>query len=319
MLHPQAANALSQPGRLPSESAQSSTVRGCSRLPIAFLTMDQLGDFVAYDHLAIPPLNELGWQVEEVSWRSNSVDWSRFAAVVIRTPWDYHHDLDRFLAVIDRIEKSTARLCNPAEIVRWNIDKHYLREMEAQGLAIVPTQWLRSPTSEAIASAFDQFECDELVLKPTVGAGARDTFRLRPGDDTRQLVSLYHDRTAMLQPFLNSIVEQGEWSLFYFGGDYSHTVLKTPKPGDFRVQEEFGSHLQAVEPTAAMRAAGDRAIQAIGQPLVYARVDLVLVAGSPCLIELELIEPSLYFPYAPESPGRFALALHRFLESSDPV
>ncbi len=113
-------------------------------------------------------------------------------------------------------------------------------------------------------------------------------------------------------------MEQGEWSLFYFGGVYSHTVLKTPKPGDFRVQEEYGSRLQAVEPTAVMRQIGDSAIDRVCSKPVYARVDLVLVEGRPCIIELELIEPSLYFPYEPESPRRFALALNKFLETSEP-
>ena len=290
-----------------------------TRKPIAFLTMDQLGDFVAYDHLAVPPLNELGWQVEKVSWHSTTVDWNRFAAVVIRTPWDYHHHLDKFLSVIDQIEASSARLCNSAQTVRWNIDKQYLRELESQGLPIVPTIWLLSPNQHEIAKSFRSFACDEVVIKPTMGAGARDTFRIKLDDPTDELETLYQQRSAMLQPFLPSIVEQGEWSLFYFGGVYSHTVLKTPKPGDFRVQEEYGSRLQAVEPTAAMRQIGDAAIHRVGSKLVYARVDLVLVDASPCIIELELIEPSLYFPYDPESPKRFAVALHEFLETSEPI
>ncbi len=289
------------------------------RKPIAFLTMDQLGDFVAYDHLAVPPLNELGWQVEEVSWHSTTVDWNRFAAVVIRTPWDYHHHLEKFLSVIEQIEFSSARLCNPAQTVRWNIDKQYLREVETLGLPIVPTLWLNSPSTHEIAKSFQTFDCDELVIKPTMGAGARDTFRIKREDSTGELVRLYHQRSAMLQPFLPSIVQQGEWSLFYFGGVYSHTVLKTPKPGDFRVQEEYGSRLQAVEPTAAMRQIGDSAIDRVCSNLVYARVDLVLVEGLPCIIELELIEPSLYFPYEPESPKRFAVALNKFLETSEPI
>lgn len=297
-------------------SKQSEINAFVSRRPLAFLTMDQLGDFVAYDHLAILPLNDLGWQVEEVAWRAADVDWDRFAAVVIRTPWDYHYDIERFLAVIDRIDSSHAKLINPASIVHWNIDKRYLRDIESQGLPIVPTHWLRSPTKQDIEFAFQEFGCNELVLKPTMGAGARDTFRLQRGGSSDDMRSLYQNRDAMVQPFLSSVVEQGEWSLFYFGGSYSHTVLKTPKLGDFRVQEEYGSRLQAVEPTAAMREIGDRAMQCIGSSLVYARIDLVLVNHRPSIIELELIEPSLYFPFDLESPKRFARALNQFLEAS---
>ncbi len=309
---------MPQPQTAVSTSLQSAR-ENSARKPIAFLTMDQLGDFVAYDQLAVPPLNELGWQIEEVSWRNASVDWNRFAAVVIRTPWDYHHDLESFLAVIDRIEISSAKLVNPATIVHWNIDKRYLREIESHGLPIVPTLWLHSPTQPHIADAFQKFGCDELVIKPTMGAGARDTFRLKQGEEMSERLSLYRNRNAMVQPFLTSIVEQGEWSLFYFGGSYSHTVLKTPKTGDFRVQEEYGSRLQAVEPSPAMREIGDRAIHCMGQTLVYARVDLVLAHDAPCIIELELIEPSLYFPYEAESPKRFALALNEFMQASEPA
>ncbi len=123
--------------------------------------MDQLGDFVAYDHLAVPPLNELGWQVEEVSWHSTIVDWNRFAAVVIRTPWDYHHHLEKFLSVIDQIEASSALLCNSAQTVRWNIDKQYLRELESLGLPIVPTICCARPPPMKLRNRFRRL----LVMK----------------------------------------------------------------------------------------------------------------------------------------------------------
>ncbi len=281
--------------------------------------MDSLDGFVAYDHLAVVPLNQLGWDVVEVSWRSTTTNWDDFAAVVIRTPWDYHHDVDAFLHVLEQIDRSSATLINSLEIVRWNIDKTYLRQIESAGVRIVPTVWRESPTAECLCQAMDQFGSDELVIKPTIGAGARDTFRWRRESDdesTQQILYCYQHRLAMIQPFLSSVVEIGEWSLFYFGGQYSHTILKTPKAGDFRVQEEYGSRLKAVDPTPEQLAVAQNALAVITKPLVYARVDIVDVAiNEPAVIELELIEPSLYFPYDSQSPRRFARALDDALHS----
>ncbi len=284
---------------------------------IAFLTMDSLANFVAYDHLAIPPLAELGWQVVDVPWRDSTVDWNDFAAVVIRTPWDYHFQCEEFLDVLTGIDRSRATLLNPLDIVRWNIDKRYLHQLQCQGISTVPTLWNASPSKDYLMSAFSELSCDELVIKPTIGAGARDTFRLRRDSDAvcwQTIIHTYRDRPVMVQPFLNSIVSRGEWSLFFFAGEYSHTILKTPKPGDFRVQEEYGSRLSSIEPTPKQYALAKAALGTIGRTLLYGRVDIVeLPFGEPAVIELELIEPSLYFPYDAESPRRFARALDGML------
>ncbi len=289
---------------------------------IAFLTMDSLTGFVVYDDLAKTPLAELGWQVVDVPWRSEVADWGQFAAVVIRSPWDYHLHCDAFLNLINAIEherlRTGTRLLNSAAVVRWNIDKRYLRDLESRDVAIVPTQWVEAPTLDSLRAAFAAFAVDELVVKPIVGAGSRDTFRVRSDNSgAESCLGSFAASTAMIQPFLTSVVEQGEWSLFYFADKYSHAVLKTPKAGDFRTQEEYGSHLSAIQPTNAIRQLADRAVAAIIEPTLYARVDIVLLGdGSPAVIELELIEPSLYFPYDKESPWRFARAVDQLLRSN---
>jgi hypothetical protein len=291
--------------------------RMLDRRPLAFLTMDSHDGFVVYDQLAIPPLSQLGWEVRDVPWRTVNVDWNEFTAVVIRSPWDYHHHLTEFLAVLEAIEASTARLLNPLDIVRWNVDKTYLQELGLKGVSTVPTVWKLSPTHSDLVAASESFECDELVIKPTIGAGARDTFRWRRDfvdNETSRIIACYEERLAMIQPFVERIIEVGEWSLVFFDGKYSHTVLKKPKKGDFRVQEEFGSWLRAMEPLPAFLCLAEQAISVIPKPLAYARVDIVeLEDGEPAIIELELIEPSLYFPYDDESPNRFARALDDFL------
>lgn len=292
-------------------------MNGHPQREIAFLTMDCTDNFVVYDHLAEPALNELGWRVRNISWRDRMVDWDDLAAVVIRSPWDYHFFIDEFLQVLETIDRSRARLLNSLKIVRWNIDKLYLHELEQAGHRIVPTIWATSPTHESLCVARRKFECDELIIKPTVGAGARDTFRWTEASSekvTAQVIECYRDRNAMLQPFLPSIIDQGEWSLFYFGGSLSHTILKVPRPGDFRTQEEFGSQLSKVEPTPEQRRLAEQTLATVGETLLYARIDLVeLPTGEPAIIELELIEPSLYFPYDRDSLKRFAQALNTML------
>jgi len=288
-----------------------------TRKPIAFLTTDNLENFVVYDEWIKPPLGEFGWAVVDVSWRSQTVCWDDFAAVIIRSPWDYHFATEDFLNVIETIERSNTTLLNSAAIVRWNIDKQYLRQLEHAGAATVPTLWKRSPQLFDLLNAIEKFETVEIIVKPTIGAGARDTFRVTKDSAVGFDTSIYQDRMAMLQPFLTSIIHQGEWSLFYFNGIYSHAVLKIPKAGDFRVQEEFGSHLEAFQPTAEMFRIAQQSLAAIPEPTLYARVDLVLLGGGElAVIELELIEPSLYFPYDDFSPKRFAAAIDQRVGSA---
>ncbi|MDX1420077.1 MAG: hypothetical protein R3181_08930 [Rubricoccaceae bacterium] len=284
---------------------------------VAFLTMDSLEDFVAYDEEAVPPLEQRGWTVDFVPWRTPT-DWGRYEAVVIRTPWDYQRDPDAFLAVLDAIEASPARLANPLDVVRWNLDKAYLRDLEARGVPIVPTAW--GGRLDDLDALRRRLGSDTLVVKPTVGANADDTFRLGPDTDPSAALATFAARPFMVQPFVRSVIEEGEVSLFHFLGLYSHAILKTPAAGDFRVQEEHGGCIRALSPEPALRAAADRALDGL-PPLLYARSDWVrMPEGAPggpwALMELELIEPSLYFPYDAAAPARFADAFVRWIGGS---
>ena len=280
--------------------------------------MDSLDAFVAYDELAIPPLGALGWTVDTVSWCADA-DWAAYDVVVIRTPWDYQDHPEAFLEVLERIDRST-RLENGLDVVRWNLDKAYLRDLEARGVPIVPTRWLDQLGADALADLFDALGTDEVVVKPSVSANADGTFRLRRGDRDRQLEAVRAlaahtaaGRGVMAQPFVPAVVEEGEYSVFAFAGEVSHAILKTPASGDFRVQEEHGGRIRGVEPAPELAAAADRAFAAVeaavGQTLLYARADLVRWAGDWVVMEMELIEPSLYFPFGDGSAARFARAL----------
>lgn len=283
---------------------------------IAFLTMDSLDGFVSYDALVADILAARGIIVENVSWRSSTANWGDYDTVIIRSPWDYQHSVDEFMAVLEDIEASSAVLWNPIEIVRWNVRKTYLQQLHDQGIVIVPTQFVQSPSESDIRSMFETLESDQIVIKPVVGANANDTFWLRPdssGDLLQQIETLYHGRLALLQPFIQSVVEYGETSHIFFDGQHSHSVLKTPKAGDFRVQEEHGSRIQPIQPDSAIIECATRALQPVPQQTLYGRVDLVeLPNGQQAVMELELIEPSLYLTYDTDSAERFADAIQRF-------
>ena len=286
---------------------------------IAFLTMDSLEGFYAYDELTVEPLAQRGCRVQSISWRDNEVNWNDFDLVVIRSSWDYQKDPEQFLAVLKSIEHSNASLLNSLKTVHWNINKRYLKDLQDQGVAIVPTQWLPRLTASDMDELIQNSPDGQFVCKPLIGAGAEWTYQLSANSspsDRQEALDIYRDQPLMAQPFVRSVIDVGEYSLFYFGGTYSHCVLKKPKDGDFRVQEEHGGRLLAVDPDGSLLLAADRAIATIPEPTLYARVDLVrLDNGSPAVMELELIEPSLYFAHDPKSPERFAEAVRHFLTS----
>lgn len=280
---------------------------------VCFLSMDDLGDYVSDDELAIEPLREFGWEVETVSWKAENVEWKQFEAVIIRTPWDYQDSPEEFLKVLCEIENST-RLENPVNITRWNMSKDYLQELEQKGVRIVPTIFADETIDEKLfASWFEHFETEEIIIKPIISATAQDTFRVK--EFLPELTGVFRGRKYLVQPFIKNIVDEGEFSLFYFCGDFSHAILKTPKQDDFRVQEEWGGIITAIKPTEKLLKAGEKALMQIEQKLLYARVDFVRDdTGEFALMELELIEPALYFRMDADSPERFAKAFDKWMK-----
>ncbi len=266
--------------------------------------MDDLSGYVSYDRLAIEPLRRRGWAVEEVSWRDDAADWSAFDAVVVRTTWDYHRHPLEFSAAIDRIAAAT-HLENSARLIKWNIDKHYLKELAAAGVPIVPTLFTENPAgADQFAEWRSKLGAAELILKPSVSANSDNTFRTNRL--TAQISSEMNGRAYMVQPFLSSILTEGEYSLFFFGGEYSHAVVKRPASGDFRVQEEHGGIIRNYSAPKELLSAAENVLLALVETPLYARVDLVRGDSGFELMELELIEPSLYFQYSNGSAELFA-------------
>lgn len=282
---------------------------------IAFLTLAERGDFVIDDDRAIAPLAARGIEVESVPWNRPGVDWKRYALVVIRSTWDYQHHAEDFLRTLAAIEAVT-RLHNSAAIARWNMRKTYLKELAAQGVATVPTIWRDGLARGGLLTLFDELGSDEAVIKPVMSGNAEGAWRLdrqRAKDLAGVIEAFFHGRPLMMQAFEQAIASEGEFSLIYFDGALSHAILKVPKADDFRVQEEHGAEIIAIHAEPALRTAGDAAMAAIGEKLLYGRADLVRHGNEFRVMELELVEPALYLRMDPGAPDRFADAVAALL------
>lgn len=283
---------------------------------VAFLSTDNLEAFFVYDELLVPHFKKHGWSVETVSWRSELVNWDKFDYVIVRSTWDYQQHAEAFLACLDKINASKATLLNSLPLIKWNIEKHYLKDLEKKGVSVVDTVWGSTFNEAELEAAFLHFNCETVVIKPVLSANADDTFQLSKAtwkEKKDVLVKTFGQRDFMIQPFLHSVVEEGEYSLFYFSGAYSHAIKKVPQQGDFRVQEEHGGRLYSVDIDSTQDAIAQKALSAMPCEALYARVDLVRQNNEWAIMELELIEPSLYFNLDEQSAPRFVkamLALH---------
>lgn len=287
---------------------------------VAFLSTDNLEDFFVYDELLIPYFENKGWSVDTVSWRKNDTDWATYETVIVRSTWDYQNAPDAFVICLRRIQDSGTRLENPLELMLWNLQKTYLKDLEQRGVAVIPTQWLAAWDEEQVRAQFAHFNADNLIIKPLLSANADDTFRLdKLALSTQQadLARLFSHRALMVQPFIDEVVGEGEYSLFYFGGILSHAILKQPAQGDFRVQEEHGGRLSVAKPDADAISAAEAALAAMPDSALYARVDLIRYKNTWRVMELELIEPSLYFQLDEQSPARFVDAFLRRYHATD--
>ena len=266
-------------------------------------------------------LQQAGAQVSIVDWDDPIVDWSRFDLTVLRSCWDYTERYVEFLVWAEHISHLT-HLLNPFTIVRWNTDKHYLAELERAGIAIVPSRFVE-PESDIVAelqSFLDEHrDCAELVVKPAIGAGSRDTQRHARHNLTAITAHverlLKGGRSVLLQPYLDRVDEAGETALIHFDGRYSHAIRKGPllRRDEGPTAELYApEQIDARQPDADERELAATVIAALpfADTPAYARVDLVRADdGTPMLLELELAEPSLFFRHAPGSAARFATVL----------
>ncbi len=278
------------------------------------------------DHLLVKPLLTQGIEVVALPWDVPHADWSWFDAVVLRSTWDYHLRPGFFAAWISQLEARHVNLWNPPAVVRWNMDKSYLLDLARQDVPIVPTRLLTQGEPADLAALLDQAGWTRAVIKPAISASANGTLvvtRAEAATGQSSLDDLLSRSAVLVQPFMPQIHE-GEWSVIFFLGRYSHTILKRPAPDGMFVQHERGGIWQGQRPPAGLvdQAAAALAVAQARHPdcpLLYARVDGILVEGQLLLMELELIEPDLFLGGDPEAAPRFAEAISQTVRRSRPV
>ena len=250
-----------------------------------------------------------GFSVEARSW-TEAGDLQGFDLVTPLVAWGYHLDPPRWHGLLDRLEQEAIPTLNPVPLLRWNSDKRYLAELGAKGIATIPTKLVEALDERALAAARLEFG-DDLVIKPPVSASADGTHRLA-ADDPIPPDAL--GRTMMVQPFLRSVADEGEYSVMLFGGKFSHSIVKRPKKGDYRVQPHLGGSEQACAAPKGAIDLAQAALAAAPAKAAYARVDMVRDnSGKLAIIELELIEPALWLQHAPDGGASFASAIRTAL------
>lgn len=277
-------------------------------MQIAFATCEQQPLITADDQLLAEALAKRGVAVIAVPW--TEID--PFAIidappVLLRSTWDYHRKPTLFRSWLDAFANSGRMMWNPPSIARANVDKIYLKTLEDGGIAIPKTRWLERADNDVIAETMREESWDEAVIKPRIAATAYGTYRLTRGDVLADdQLAPARASGALLQEVVPEIVQHGEVSIVYFSGAFSHAVIKRAKHGEFRVQKDFGGVVAPMTPSTTLRDFADRVMATAVADALYARVDVVDAANGPLLMELELIEPELYFLYVPGAASQLA-------------
>jgi len=259
---------------------------------------EYINNVITEDHLVLEALEALGCKTTRVAWSDASFDWSKTKLALFRTTWDYAEKFTAFSDWLIRVSVAT-QLVNDYETIVWNLDKHYLTDLKEAGVNVVETYFIEPGDTRTLKELHDMLGWTNTVLKPAISAAAKDTFRL--SEDTLErheahYARLIKDEAMMLQPFQEDVLKRGELSLMVIGGEYTHAVLKVAKPGDFRVQDDFGGSVHDYTPTQAEIDLALAAVNACESRPLYARVDIVNDNdGWPAVSELELVEPEMWF------------------------
>ena len=259
-------------------------------------------------------LRQAGLTVDPRVW-TDIGDLAEIDLVLPLVAWGYHLDATRWHALLDRLEGERATTLNPVPLLRWNSDKSYLAELAAAGIATVPTRSVAAFDEAALAYARAAFG-PQLVVKPLVSAGGDGIHRIGPGDP---IPDDARGQPMLVQPFLDAVLDEGEYSLLLFGGEFSHAVVKRPKVGDYRVQLHHGGSDQPCDAPPGAIVLARAALAAAPAASAYARVDLIRRNdGTLTVIEMELIEPALWLEHAPDKGASFARAIFAAAEAGAP-
>lgn len=271
-------------------------------MKIGVITYENRGSYAASnvvdeDELLENLLQEMGLDFTFEVWSDPQVDWKQYDLLLIKSPWDYFDRYPAFLNWCKKIQDLGIRTLNALETIVWNSDKWYLKTIQEKGFPIVPTHFLHKGEEINLDQAFVDFTTEQLILKPTVSGGAKNTLKLHKTDWRNQeekIRTLLSEEDFMVQPFVEEVAKTGEYSYIFFNGKFSHAVLKSPKKGEFRVQHFFGGEIHIISPTDSQLSYLQQLVDEFAKNTLYARVDGVWIEGIFYLMELELIEPYLF-------------------------
>lgn len=261
-------------------------------------------------------LENRGLKVDCTYWDDPNYDWSQTKAVVFRTIWDYFERYDEFSLWIEKVKDQT-QLINPKSLIDWNIDKHYLGDLEKKGITIVPTAYVDTDAYRSIDSVCAEKGWTDVVIKPAIAGGAFHTYKVLQEERTSfedVFEKLVSERDMLIQPFQETITSLGEASLMVFNGKYTHAILKKAKAGDYRVQDDFGGTVYDYTPTPEEIAFAENVFNACDPMPAYGRADIIWdTEGTILLGELEIIEPELWVRNQPASAEDFAEGILKYL------
>ena len=283
---------------------------------VALVTYHKAPKLTEGDKLLVKPLENAGYKMTVTPWDKKNIDWRAFDAVILRSTWDYHTRYREFLQWTSELEQNLVNVWNPVKTVKWNSDKHYLIDLETSGVPTIPTLYLSQHASvDKVQKLLVEKGWTDIIIKPAIGASAYHVSRVSLNEVitfTNQLQKLLQTTNVLIQPFIPEI-SQGELSFIFIGGKLTHSVLKKPKTGEYRTN--FKSVETFIQSTNDQQQQVLKIYKKTLQPLLYARIDCVEIKGVLTVMEIELIEPVLFFNLYPPAAETFAKTVNILLQT----
>ncbi len=285
-------------------------------MDVALVTCAALPGLHSDDRYILHALRGRRIDADPVVWEDSYQDWSRPKLCVIRSTWDYAYRLDEFLTWAERVA-AVSRLVNPLHVLSWSAHKSYLCDLEARGIRVTPTELLKRGGRVALDAIMTKRGWADVVVKPAVGASGRHAIRVATETIARgqeHLDRLLPFEDILVQPYLPTIGRSGELSLVFIDGEFTHAVRKEAGEGEFRVHDDYGGTVATAKPNRRELAMASRALEAVGDRTIYARVDMARSPdGGPLVTELELVEPELFLRFSATAVERLADVIEREL------
>ncbi|MEK9177213.1 MAG: hypothetical protein AAB923_02860 [Patescibacteria group bacterium] len=282
---------------------------------VAFATFKKVPGFSEDDVFLSDALKNNGYKYQTIPWDTKGVDWSQFSIVVLRSMWDYCDRLNEFSEWLDELEKTGVNVWNPLPVVRWNMDKRYLFELEKKGVPIIPSMLLTKNSEHDVGKIFKDTRWGEIIFKPTTGLDGRGIF-FGSGADKENLQSkleaLLTKSNVIVQPIMKSVLTEGEYSFVFINNVYSHTALKVQNSNELKIARRTGGVIvQRADPSVSFIEQAEDVFEKLDKKLLYARIDMVNIDGKLHAMETECIEPVLYFKLYPEATTKFVNAMDK--------